>query len=54
MISVLEHPWCQALYRSHEHLKEQELVSLKTVHKILLLGHDDLGIYHLFKKLWIL
>ena len=54
MIPVLEHPWCQAFYRSHKHLKEQELVSLKNVHKILLLGHHYLGIYYLFENLQIL
>ena len=27
MIPALEHPWCLAFYRSHKHLKEQELVS---------------------------
>ena len=54
MIPVLEHPWCQAFYRSYKHLKEQELVSLKNVHKILLLGHHYLGIYYLFKNLQIL
>ena len=51
MIPVLEHPWREAFYRSHKHLKEQELVSLKNVHKILLLGHHYLGIYYLFGNL---
>ena len=54
MIPVLEQPWCQAFYRSHKHVKEQELVSLKNVHKILLLGHHYLGIYYLFENLQIL
>ena len=54
MIPALEHPWCKAFYRSHKHLKGQELVSLKNVHKILLLGHHYLGIYYLFENLEIL
>ena len=54
MIPVLEHPWCQAFYRSHKHLREQELVSLKNVYKILLLRHHYLQIYYLFKNLQIL
>ena len=54
IIPVLEHPWCQAFYRSHKHLREQELVSLKTVLKILLLCHHYLEIYYLFKNLQIL
>ena len=51
MIPALEHLWCQDFYRSDKHLKEQELVSLKNVHKILLLGHHYLGIYYLFENL---
>ena len=51
MIPVLEHPWCQVFYRSHKHLKDQELVNLKNVHKTLLLGHHYLEIYYLFENL---
>ena len=51
MIPVLERPWCQVFYRSHTHLKDQELVNLKNVHKTLLLGHRYLEIYYLFENL---
>ena len=54
MIPALEHAWCQAFYRSHKYLKEQELASLKNVRMVLLLGHHYLGIYYLFENLWIL
>ena len=54
MIPVLEHPWYQAFYRSHKHLREQEIVSLKNIYKILLLRHHYLDIYQLFKNLQIL
>ena len=47
MIPVLEHPWCQVFYRSHKHLKDQELVNLKNVHNILLIGHHYLEIRNL-------
>ena len=51
MIPALEHSWYQAFYRNHKHLKEQELVSLKNIHKVLLLGHHYLGIYYLLENL---
>ena len=51
MIAVLENPWCQLFYRSHRHLKKQELVNLKNVRKILLLCHHHLEIYYLFENL---
>ena len=51
MIPALEHSWYQAFYRSHKHLKEQEPVSLKNIHKVMLLGHHYLGIYYLLENL---
>ena len=39
MIPALEHTWRQVFFRSHKHLKDQELVNLENVHKILLVGY---------------
>ena len=44
---VREGLWSQVFYRSHKHPKDQELLNLKNVYKILLIGHRYVEIRNL-------